>query len=148
MFLSISSCCKDKEECVTDSIALPVFWQVFGNFYCNNSNPVLFYVYKQSSVDSIVSSLDCHFFGNGTAFPLEDLNYLYLGYGDTTFYYKDTILADFQKDTCNKIVYCNLKMKQRTETLNDIVGVSRAFYVIEGVPSNYSVQIKKERVGL
>ena len=112
---SISSCCKDKKECVSNSITLSAFWHVFGNFYCNNNNPVLFYAYKQTPTDSIIATLDCHF-GTGSVYPIEDLNYLYLGYGDTAFNRKDTILADFQKDTCSKIVYCNLKLKQRNRT--------------------------------
>jgi len=143
----LAGCCKDKDgECLDNAFSVKPFTERFYVFRCNNNDVEYSYVLR--SREQIDSLQPVCFFTAPVAFPIDEIDMLYIALGKMSYHYSDTFKTNIIKDTCNKLVTYDVQMIQRDTTLFQFPGIISMYCAVENIPADYRVEVKYKYVPL
>lgn len=145
VLLLITGCCKHKTEsvCNANQFQINALREKYGSFTCGgNLYEYQYIMRRQAEIDSL---FDCHF-APPVPFPVDETNMIYIMVGRMAYHYRDTFQTTLFKDTCNKILVCQLDMVQQDTAFNTFPGVVSIFSEVENIPADYQVEVKYKYV--
>jgi hypothetical protein len=143
----VFGCRKDKDECKPNIFQVFPFQEKIEVFDCNNDETDYTYVFtKRDQIDSL--NPIC-FFTAPIAFPTDEYGMRYILLGRFSSYFRDTLTSTLYKDTCNKVLYYDVKMIQRDTALwSNGGGLQHIFCSVSEIPADYQVEVKYKYVPL
>jgi hypothetical protein len=149
IMMTLSSCRKNKEECVGDKFSIQPFVERYGVFYCGDNDSEFTHIARRKcQIDSLTN---CSF-SPPVALPIDETNMVYIAFGKLSYHHKDTLTTIIMKDSCSKKLTYDISMIQRdTTTLCCPEGISvvrNIFCSVSEIPTDYQVEVKYKYVPL